>query len=152
RKPEQQREQCDRYADTGDHTEKQSYWLNWKMFGNVRFRHKRAVIDSKQSRKRKLSFWGAHASGVLAIAFCDRELCWPSFHCLRALSKEKFVAAEWGDRHAASVRSPRGSLTRRVYASKLDHENQKHDLVSGRRSCDVHVHGDNGISNTTRSW
>jgi hypothetical protein len=44
------------------------------MFGKVRPRHKRAVIDSKLSRKRKLSFWGAQAAGVLAIAFCDREL------------------------------------------------------------------------------
>src|SRR5262245_39210892 len=34
---------------------------------------------------------------------------------------------------------------------KLQHENQKHDLVSGRRSCDVHMYGSNRISNTARS-
>jgi hypothetical protein len=51
--------------------------------------------------------WGAHASRVLASAFCDREL----FRARLARMDEpgfkpKFVAAECGDQHAASVRSP----------------------------------------------
>jgi hypothetical protein len=51
--------------------------------------------------------WGARACRVLAIAFCDREL----FQVRLARMDEpgvkpKFVAAECGDQHAASVRSP----------------------------------------------
>jgi hypothetical protein len=46
---------------------------------------------------------------VLVIAFCDHEL----FHRIdidfAAESNGKFVAAECGDQHAVSVRSPLGS-------------------------------------------
>ena len=51
--------------------------------------------------------WGAHASRVLASAFCDPNFSGP---VLRRMDepgfKPKFVAAECGDQHAASVRSP----------------------------------------------
>src|SRR5262249_390645 len=52
----------------------------------------------------------------------------------------------------ASFHSGGGRLTRCLRPSKLTHENSKHDLVSGPRSCDVHKHGGNRISNATRSW
>ena len=43
---------------------------------------------------------------MLAIAFCDRELLWIFVHYLRVSNQTKFVAAECGDHHAKSVRSP----------------------------------------------
>jgi len=42
---------------------------------------------------------------VLAMAFCDRELRDGEKFTLTSV-KQKFVAAECGDPHAASVRSP----------------------------------------------
>src|SRR5207344_335028 len=66
--PEYQREERGRNSDARDDTKNQSQRFNWKMFGNVRPRHKRAVIDSKLSRKRKLSFREAHAPRVLGMA------------------------------------------------------------------------------------
>jgi CDGSH-type Zn-finger protein len=43
---------------------------------------------------------------VLAIAFCDRELSNCSTSSRYASSQTKFVAVEYGDQHATSVRSP----------------------------------------------
>ena len=48
------------------------------------------------------------------------------------------------------MRSP-GFLDSLRLRSKLDYENQKHDLISARRSCGVHLYGGNRISNTARS-
>jgi hypothetical protein len=50
--------------------------------------------------------WGAHASGVLTIAFCDRQLCNGSAIRVEFRVTQKFVAAECGDQHAASAPSP----------------------------------------------
>jgi hypothetical protein len=44
------------------------------MFGNVRSRHKSAVIDAKLSPKRKLSFWGMHAPLARSSEFLDSPL------------------------------------------------------------------------------
>ena len=115
------------------------------MFGNVGPRHKAGVIESEVSRKRKLSFWGAHPSGALAIAFCDRELCWAPFRSVYVLSK-KSGRRRMRRQHAASVRSPDVPLTRYRYTSTLDHEHQKYDLVSARLPSDVHLYGSNRIS------
>ena len=90
-----------------------------------------------------LACWRSHS----AIA----NFCWPSFHCLRVLIKEKFVAAECGDQHATSVHSPEVFLTQCVYTSTLSDEHEKHGLVSDPRFCDVHLHGSNRISNAARS-
>src|SRR4029077_5847024 len=60
-----QREERGRNSDARDDTKNQSQRFNREMFGNVRPWHKSAVIDSKLSRKRKLSFWGPHAPRVL---------------------------------------------------------------------------------------
>jgi hypothetical protein len=50
---------------------------------------------------------------VLAIAFCDRELQDGQKFALTSV-KQKFVAAECGDLHAASVRSPDRSFQNRI--------------------------------------
>jgi hypothetical protein len=52
--------------------------------------------------------WGAHASGVLASAFCDRELCNSSLIRVKFRFKQKFVAAECGDQVTAAT-APRNS-------------------------------------------
>jgi hypothetical protein len=80
------------------------------MFGNVRLRHKSAVIDSKPQRKRKLSFWGAHASGVLTIPFCDRELLLALIRCLRVLSKEKSSSKKNAATSTLQACAPRSAL------------------------------------------
>ena len=53
----------------------------------------------------------------MAIAFCDRELCNGSVIRVEFRIRQKFVAAECGDQHAVSVRSPevreRAALTKR---------------------------------------
>jgi hypothetical protein len=66
---------------------------------------KREVVGHG-SASRVARFWGAQSFRVLVIAFCDHALS-------RALTIDfgpepdrKFVAAEYGDQHAASVRSP----------------------------------------------
>ena len=54
-------------------------------------------------------------SHVLASAFCDRELFRADLARMEELGvKPKFVAAECGDQHAASVRSPEGSFQNRI--------------------------------------
>src|SRR4029077_13693589 len=56
--PKHQREERGRNSDARDDTKNQSQRFNREMFGNVRPRHKRAVIDSKLSLKRKLRISG----------------------------------------------------------------------------------------------
>jgi hypothetical protein len=51
------------------------------------------------------AFRGAHASGVLAIAFCDRQLCNASAIRVEFLIRQRFVAAECGDREFQSRRN-----------------------------------------------
>ena len=79
---------------------------------------KRAVIDSKLSRKRKLSFWGAHAARVLFAA--------PSRQISGILTTCILKSSRWRGRHrqvAAATASPEVLLTRCVCASKLNYEN-----------------------------
>src|SRR4029077_10852271 len=78
-------------------------------------------------------FWGAHACGVLARAFCHRELLYCCHEGTSAGGKEKFVAAECRNQHAASVRSPEvplalGSRTR------LTKRHAKKNRITFRRS------------------
>jgi hypothetical protein len=86
------------------------------------------------SASRVARFWGAQSFRVLVIAFCDHALSRALTIDLGAEPDRKFVAAEYGDQHAASMRSPEVSAakSRPVNSvTKIPSDNSRQPRCSG---------------------